>query len=68
LCLSNLMGTALNTDFYLEPECAIVGSNFNVVTDATASNGEYVTIQNDNTSTGAAPNSTDDRVRFAGDD
>jgi len=64
LCLSNLMGTALNTDFYLEPECAIVGSNFNVVTDATASNGEYVTIQNDNTSTGAAPNSTDDRVRF----
>ena len=53
---------AYTTDFYLESECATVGSNFNIITDASASNGAYIT--SDLRSTGAVPMGINDRVSF----
>jgi hypothetical protein len=43
---------------WLEPECGIVGSNWDIVQDATASKGAYVTIKAGLNSTGAAPKDT----------
>ncbi|MEZ4959931.1 MAG: proprotein convertase P-domain-containing protein [Saprospiraceae bacterium] len=52
---------------YLEPECATIGANWNTVADATASNGQYLTIQNGFTSTGSAPTAAADRIRYTFD-
>ena len=40
---------------WLEAECATVGSNWNIVSDPSASNDSYVTIQSGNNSTVLAP-------------
>lgn len=56
-----------STDIYLEAECATLGSNWNIVTDATAANGEYVTIQSGLNSTTTAPTGVADRISFTFD-
>lgn len=43
---------------WLEAECGKVGSNWDIVTDATASRGSYVTIKSGLNSTTAAPKDT----------
>jgi hypothetical protein len=43
---------------WLEPECGIVGSNWDVLDDPTASGGKYVTIKSGMNSTRTAPKDT----------
>ncbi|HEV8284880.1 MAG TPA: T9SS type A sorting domain-containing protein [Chitinophagaceae bacterium] len=40
---------------WLETECGTVGSNWDIITDATASKGKYITIKSGLNSTGSAP-------------
>ncbi|MGB8320425.1 MAG: sialate O-acetylesterase [Ignavibacteriaceae bacterium] len=40
---------------YFEPECAVVGSNWEIITDPLASNGKYVTVKPGIQSLSAAP-------------
>jgi hypothetical protein len=49
---------ASSSKIWLEPECGIVGSNWDVVADPTASHGAYVTIKAGLNSTAAAPKDT----------
>lgn len=51
-------------DIHLEADCATVGSNFNVVSDASASNGSYVTVKNGYNSTSSPPYGDANRVSF----
>lgn len=50
-------GTAVK--LWLEAECGAVGANWDIVQDATASKGAYVTIKPGFNSTGAAPRDVD---------
>ena len=47
--------TGENQIIYFEPECATVGTNWNILTDAQASNGRYITVRPDIESVPAAP-------------
>jgi hypothetical protein len=47
---------------YYEPECATIGSNWNIIEDAAASGGKYVTVRPDTESVSAAPTSSDDHI------
>jgi lysophospholipase L1-like esterase len=47
-----------DTGIWLEAEAGTVGSMWDVVTDATASNNTYVTVKSGNTSSGSAPGAT----------
>ena len=49
---------------FLEPECATIGANWNVVTDVSASNGNYLAIQSGLNSTSSAPTGVADRISF----
>ncbi len=51
-------------EYWMEVECATVGSNWSLMTDGTASNGKYATIQSGLNATGSAPTAAADRVRF----
>src|SRR5690606_22101886 len=53
-----------NTKVWLESECGNVGSLWNTVSDASASNGEYLTIQSGNTSTASAPQSSAAHITY----
>ncbi len=57
-------GSSGNEHIWLEAECGTVGSLWNTNTDANASNGEYVTIQPGNNSTGSAPSSETGQIAF----
>jgi endo-1,4-beta-xylanase len=57
-------GSTGSTSVWLEAECASVGSLWNKVSDATASNGYYVTIQSGNNSTGSAPTNSAGYIDF----
>ena len=61
--------TVVFQTIYFEPECAEVGSNWNIIEDADASNGNYVTVRPDMESLSEAPVSSDDHIyiRFAAD-
>lgn len=52
------------TSFWLEAECAQVGSLWNRVTDTAASNSQYATIQPGNNSTASAPASATGHIVF----
>ena len=52
------------TSVWQEAECAQVGSLWNRVTDAAASNSQYVTIQAGNNSTANAPTNTAGHITF----
>jgi len=52
------------TNYWLEAECAQVGSLWNRVTDTAASNSQYATIQPGNNSTASAPTSTTGHISF----
>src|SRR5690348_11046135 len=52
------------TSVWQEAECAQVGSSWNRVTDAAASNSQYVTIQAGNNSTANAPTNTAGHITF----
>ncbi len=47
---------------YYEPECATIGSNWNIVEDAGTSGGKYVTVRPDIESVSAAPMNSDDHI------
>ena len=47
---------------YFEPECATVGSNWNIIEDPDASNEKYVTVRSDLESLSQAPTSSDDHI------
>ena len=49
---------------WLEAECGNVGSLWNIVSDGTASNDQYVTIQSGNNSTGSAPSSSSGHITY----
>ncbi len=53
-----------NTDIWLEAECGAVGSLWNTTADATASNGDYVTVQAGNNSTASAPSDASGHITF----
>ncbi|MBN2007766.1 endo-1,4-beta-xylanase [candidate division KSB1 bacterium] len=53
-----------NEHVWLEAECGTVGSLWNTPSDGNASNGEYVTIQSGNNSTGSAPTSATGQISF----
>jgi len=56
--------TQAQTSFWLEAECAQVGSLWNRVTDTAASNSQYTTIQPGNNSTASAPASATGHIVF----
>lgn len=47
---------------YFEPECATIGGNWNIIEDAGASGGYYVTVRPDIESVSAAPANSDDHI------
>ncbi len=51
-------------DYYLDVECAEVGSDFNFVLDENAAGGAYVTVQDGNNAYASAPSGINSRVRF----
>ena len=53
-----------DTDIWLEAECGIVGSLWNVNSDSSASNDEYVTIKSGNNSTGNAPTYSSGQISY----
>jgi O-glycosyl hydrolase len=53
-----------STDVWLEAECGNVGSLWNIVSDSSASGGQYVTIQSGNNSTGSAPSSSSGHITY----
>ena len=53
-----------STDVWLEAECGNVGSLWNTGSDGNASNGQYVTIQSGNNSTGSAPSNSAGYIDF----
>ena len=57
-------GTCGTTLVWLESECGTVGSLFNEVADANASEGSYVTVQSGNNSTGSAPTSSAGQITY----
>ncbi len=54
-----------NTTVWLEAECGSLGSLWNIVSDGSASNGAYVTIQSGNNSTANAPTSTSGQISYS---
>jgi len=54
--------TGENQIIYFEPECATIGSNWNIISDAGASGGSYVTVRPDIESVSAAPTTSDDQI------
>jgi hypothetical protein len=54
----------VSTSVWLESECASVGSLWNIVSDSTASNSYYATIQSGNNSTGSAPTNSAGYIDF----
>ncbi len=62
--VSSGTGSSGSTSIWLEAECGTVGSLWNTNSSGTASNGEYVTIQSGNNSTGSAPSSSTGHVSF----
>ncbi len=61
------VGNAPGNEVWLEAECGIVGSLWNVSADAAASNGEYVTVQSGNNSTGSAPTDASGQITYSFD-
>ncbi len=53
-----------NEEHWLEAECAVIGANWNTVSDVSASNDSYVTVQSGNNSYNSAPTGVDDRITF----
>lgn len=51
-------------EFWLEAECGAVGASWNVLQSATASSGNYVTIQSGNNSLGVAPGNNMGYITF----
>jgi len=47
---------------FYEPECATIGSNWDIIEDAQTSGGKYVTVRSDTESVSAAPTSSDDHI------
>ena len=47
---------------YFEPECAFVGSNWDILSDANASNGKYVTVKAGIQSLNSAPTDSTDYI------
>jgi hypothetical protein len=47
---------------YFEPECATIGGNWNIIDDAGASGGRYVTVRPDIESVSAAPANSNDHI------
>jgi hypothetical protein len=54
--------TGENQIIYFEPECAAIGGNWNVVSNADVSNGAYVTVKADRESVAAAPTDSEDHI------
>ena len=65
LVLLLVIPAAAQNTVWLEAECGTVGSLWNNVADATASNGYYVTIQSGNNSTSSAPTTSNGHVSFS---
>jgi hypothetical protein len=61
---TNGSGGGGNTHVWLEAECGTVGSLWNVNSSGSASNGQYVTIQSGNNSTGSAPTNTNGHINI----
>ncbi len=57
-------GVSVTNEVWLEAECGNVGSLWNTSQSNTASNGEYVTIQSGNNSTGSAPGNTNGHITY----
>jgi len=55
--------SAGGADVWLEAECAGAGPLWNSLSDANASNGQYLTVQSGNNSTGSAPG-TDGQINY----
>ncbi|HSQ42172.1 MAG TPA: sialate O-acetylesterase [Fibrobacteraceae bacterium] len=67
---SSEMGSSSGTSsssksVWLEAECGTVGSNWQTLNDADASNDSYVTVQSGLNSTSSAPTGSDDAVSFS---
>jgi len=60
----NLPGGAVGNEVWLEAECGTVGSNWNIRSDANASNGEYVMIKSGNNSIDNPSASSDDHITY----
>jgi O-glycosyl hydrolase len=60
----NLPGGVEDPDVWLEAECGTVGSNWNIRSDANASNGEYVMIKSGNNSINSPSGSSDDHIIY----
>lgn len=52
---------------WLESECGIVGSLWNIVADSTASNGKYVTVKDGNNSNSSAPSNASGLITYTFD-
>ena len=57
-----VVGSGDSDDVWLEAECGTVGSLWETAFDSNASNGEYLTIQSGNNSTGSAPGDTSGHI------
>jgi len=64
LAMSTVAAHAQSTSIWLEAECGSVGSLWNRPSDASASNGQYVTIQPGNNSTASAPTNAAGFITF----
>jgi lysophospholipase L1-like esterase len=53
------------SSFFFEPECATIGENWNVVEDAAASSGRYVTVQPGTESLNSAPADSAGRIHLS---
>lgn len=60
----NLPGGVEDPDVWLEAECGTVGSNWNILSNADASNGEYVMIKPGNNSINNPSASSDDHIIY----
>jgi hypothetical protein len=59
-----IVGSGNSDDIWLEAECGTVGSLWKTASDSNASNGEYVTIQSGNNSTGSAPGDSSGHIIY----
>ncbi len=61
------LGSFIGTDFYMEAECATIGSNWTTVVDATASNGNHVVYTGTGSNDNPPVDIADNYVRFTFD-
>ena len=60
----NGSGGGGSSTVWLEAECGAVGSLWNTSSSSSASNGQYVTIQSGNNSTGSAPGNSNGHITY----